>query len=565
MRRLPIGVVVAAASLVTAVLVPLARADTIYMRNGQAYEGKATQKDQKVVIEMPMGTIEVDAADVLHITPSSMPAGGAASAPLAIGRAIIPTESRRALPLDQITHPDPYLFTLMRNLSVTAAGTESYNLRQQIEQWRALSHDRKRRVSADWIAPAEFARRRQLYVKTIKEADDLARKIRPPATPIPGTDPNAERRKALTPALEKMDLAAKGWADPLIRTFLQGLVAYQRDDFTQSEALFRKCIDDEPLVAAFHQGRGTDQLATNHPLWALDEMLAALELRPDARELLADIQQAMKKVPGTSIKDPAYARAEKMLALYADTDKKPYSSTSVSWLMPGREWLARSESMSTPPTMPVPPYDRLVFRQALAAPIGKNTLLVDAAAVKDALEVYIRVDANTVAPAYVKRVGTSLKTPALTMIVVPGCEFNVPRILEDGNAVPAEGPITAWVVPSYAEMGSLIRKVTGKVGGAATDGSVIVNVTVLPGDSASPIFLGDGSLIGFLAAKTDIATDNGGPDRFVPLSQFSQALKQVKTATPDHSTYGRIKRSPTTRPATGEAFLVTAIVAETLE
>ena len=360
--------------------------------------------------------------------------------------------------------------------------------------------------------------------------------------------------------MEKLDLAAKTWPDPLIRDFLMGVVAYHRDDYTQADGFFRKCVDAEPFIAAFHQGRGLVLLGNDHPLWAIEELLAALSLWPDSRDLLGDIQQAMKKVPGTSIKDPIYLQAQKILALYTDLPTRTYSTGGVSWLMPGREWSQRGESL------PTPPYDRLAFRQGAAVPIAKNSLLVDAAVLKDSLEVFVRIDANTVAPAYARRTGAYGRgAPPLAILTVPGYEFDVPGTLEEGNRVAAEGTVSAVAVPFYAEMGSLSRRVTGKAGGAATDGSVIVSATLSPGESASPVFAADGTLIGFLAAKIDIAQEGGGPDRLIPVSQLSTLLKQTRAAAPDHSTYGRVKRTPSPRAAPGETFLVTAICGETLD
>jgi hypothetical protein len=550
-------------AVVIALAAALAPADTIYLRNGKTVQGKATPvKDDKMLIETPMGSYEVPAADVIQVVASSTPADANSAPAAAVERAVIPMESRRALPVDQMTNPEPIIFTLMKNLAVMAPGTETYNLRQQIEQWRSSAHDRKRKAQFEWVLPAEFARRRQLYVRTIKEAEELQRKIRPAPTP-PGGDPNVERKKAMIPVMEKLDSAARGWADPLIRDFLMGVLAYDREDFAQSESLFRKCIEAEPLVAAFHQGRAVNLLVKNHALWGLEELMAALTLRPDSRELLSEIQLAIKKVPGTSIKDPLYLEAQRVLGLYADNDKKSYASTSATWFMPdkdGRGWQVRGESL------PIPPYDRLVFRQAVGVPIGVNTLLVDASVVKDSLECFVRIDGNTMAPAWFKRLNTSGKAPALATLVVPGYEFTVPKILDDANVIPAEAPMVAHAVPAYVEMGSLIRKATGKLGGGATtDGSVVVSGTLVAGEAAAPVFVGEGALIGFLAGKTDVSADGGGPDRFIPLGPFSQVIRQLKTAIIDQGTYGRFKRTPSVRPAPGESFIVTVTFAETLE
>ena len=552
------------AALVLSLAAVLASADTIYLKGGQIHQGKVgPAKNGKVVLETSTGNVEVEANDIILVVPSSTidGAAGAASAPsgVAVDKLLIPTEGRRALPMDQMTNPEPVIFTLMRTLAVTPPGTETFNLRQQVELWRATAHDRKRKAQFEWILPAEFSRRRQLYLRTLKEGEDLFRKIRFPS-PSPGVDPNAERRRLMVPVYEKLDAAAHGWADPLLRYFLSGLSAMERDDYPQGESFFRKCLDEEPLVAAFHQGRAAAQIASGHPLWGLEELMAALQLRPDSRELISEIQQAMKKAPGTAIKDPVFVEAQRLMSLYSDNDKRSYTSSSPPWVMPGKDWPTKAQSL------PTPPYDRLVFRQAMGAPIGVNTLLVDSSLLKDSAEVYVRIDANTIAPAYFRKISASGKTPPLATLTVPGFEFTVPKIIEDPNAMPAEAPMTAHAVAAWSEMGSLVRKATGKLGGAATtDGSISVTGTLLPGEAAAPVFAGEGTLIGFLAGKTDIGADNGGPDRFIPLSQFSQILRTLKTAVPDQSMYGRLKRTPSARPAPGESFIVTGIVTETLE
>ena len=97
------------AAVVIALAAALAPADTIYLRNGKTVQGKATPvKDDKMLIETPMGSYEVPAADVIQVVASSMPAD-ANSGPAAVERAIIPMESRRALPIDQMTNPEPII------------------------------------------------------------------------------------------------------------------------------------------------------------------------------------------------------------------------------------------------------------------------------------------------------------------------------------------------------------------------------------------------------------------------------------------------------------------------
>jgi tetratricopeptide (TPR) repeat protein len=362
----------------------------------------------------------------------------------------------------------------------------------------------------------------------------------------------------------KLEAATRSWADPLIRNFLAAIVQYHQDSFPQAEALFRKCADDAPLVAAFHQGHGLTLLQMDRASQALVELLCALELQPDSRDLLQDVDRAMKKVPGAEVKNAAYLQAQKVLALYDDADKKAFPSRGISWLMPGREWTTRSESL------PTPAYDRLVFRQALGVAVGKRTLLVDAAAVKDALELYVQIDEQTVAPASMRRIsfGSSRVAPVLVPVFVGGYEFTPPTLADDANHAPSQGQVVAYALPSYPDFGSTFRKIPGQFGKPAASGTPALTVTLAPGDAAGPVFTADGAtLLGFLAGKIDPAVEGGGADAFWPLAQQGQALKQARSPSSsiDYSGYSRARRKAQTQPAQGQVFVVHAIFGEKLD
>lgn len=537
--------------------------DVVQMRDGTTYEGKATRKEKVVVIETPLGKFEVDAADVVLITPSAVREPTPSEAPAT--RPVFSVEPLRPLSAEQITHPEPLIFTLMRNLAGSGAGADSYELRQQIERWRIAAHDRKRRVQTQWLGPADFTQRRKAYAKVLKDGEDLLQKARYASS----TDPKAQadRKKAIAAAHDRLETAASGWADPVIHNFLVGVLAYHRGEFSQAEALFRKCIDEAPLVAAFHQGRALALEGLDRPLPALEEWLAALAIRPDSRDLLQDIQRAMRKTPGAKIRDPVYVRAGQALAQYSDRDKEPFTPRGINWLLPGKEWAAKDLSL------PTPTQDRLVFRQTLGVPVGKNTLLVDLAVTKDAQEFLVRIDGNTVATAWLRRIGSSYSSsktppPPLALLAVSGYEFTVPKMVEDANAMPREAQVSASSVPAYAEMGSFPRTVPGRLSPPAAGAGPTVTTTLLPGESAAPVFTADGTLIGFLAAKTDPYADGGGPDKFIPLWQAASLLKQARSATSDSYSsggYGRVRRNPTTQPAGAATYLVHVAAGETLE
>ncbi|HUT60171.1 MAG TPA: hypothetical protein VNA25_20180 [Phycisphaerae bacterium] len=548
MRRIAFCILIPVLSVVAA------QADVVYLRNGQKYEGKATTKGDKVLIETRVGTFELDAADVLHIArtpvkPEPSPATSPAGAEPGTGRPIS---------AEQATQPESVIFILMRNLAGTPPGTGSYAIRQQIERWRIAAHDRKRRVGTKWVTPDEFARRRQSYAETLKEAEELLRKVRYSSGHSQKSE--AERKRELAPAISKLQAAAGSWPDPLIRNFLSAVAQYQAGNYTQAEALFRRCAEEQPLVAAFRQGRALSLVGADRALPALAELIAAMDLRPDSRELVQSLQECMKKVPGARIKDPLFVRAQEVLSEYPDADRTGLATYGVTWLMPGKDWRVRGESL------PVPPYDRMVFRQALGVPIAKNTLLLDADVVKNAQELFVQIDSNTFTPALVRRTSMYAREaqPLLT-VSVRGYEFTPPPIA-DANYRPTDNRALAYGLVTYSEMQVSRRKLFAQLGPRDANGAVTATTTLGPGEAAGPVFAADGTLVGFMAAKTDVGADGGGPDRFIPISKAAAIIKRAASSTSSYySGFGRAKRNFKTRQVAGSLFVVHGIIGEKLE
>ena len=52
--------------------------ETVYLRDGRKLVGKVTREGQKLKVEMALGTVLVDAADVIYIAPTDAPTQPAA-------------------------------------------------------------------------------------------------------------------------------------------------------------------------------------------------------------------------------------------------------------------------------------------------------------------------------------------------------------------------------------------------------------------------------------------------------------------------------------------------------
>ena len=640
----------------------VAIADVAYMSDGKVYRGKITRQGDNIRIETAYGTVEVPAANVVHITASaeeqpaaptaSAPAGpatrpsaqtrpakvppgwspkgpasrgaGVAPAPVApapvgpapVGPAPVtpaPVTSRPALPapttgpaaaqadatfdlpvmpvlkqfsIDRANDPDPVVFMLMRNLSAAAAGGDSFEFRKQLERWQGLSHDRRRKLDAEWISPADYARHRKVFESYLAEAKEAEREVRKriaavAAMPTYATeeriDPRTGRRTLVRvqvrrpaapkqpdhlhgEAIAKLRLAAKSWPDPLLRNFLMAIVDYKARDYLQAEGMLRQCCAEAPRVAGFYQAYGMVMQELHAPTRALGAYARVLQLESDSREAIAMLQEAMQKVPGSRIRDPGYIDAQRLLAQY-DTIPAPYGpsgiSKSTTWLMPGKTWRSNEDSL------PIPAYDRLVFRQAVGVPIGQRTLLVDEEALKDAVEVFVRIDDRTIAPADVRNTGYGTKKgPGLSAVNVEGYTFT--SVASDEKIALAKGQgVVLHGLGIYEMMGLEVRRVPAQVESAGQDPAVKLSCWLAPGEGAGPVLTPDGQLVGFLAGKTDVKVEGGGPDRFIPLSEISNLIDRAKRSTSSSPAFGaRARRKVAPKAADGKFFVVYVTVAE---
>jgi len=585
-----------------------AASDVVTTITGDTYKGKVIKRDGKVIVDTANGEVVLKAAQVIHIARSGPVAAQTQPEPTTqpvttllpiIGPDIKPPvlgAAGEAVTLANLTHPEPIVYLYMRGLAVTPPGAESVSMRKQIQLWRAHAHDRRRKAGLSWLTPKEFLRHRENYEKLLREAEDLMKNAGkgfvPPKSYTGRTSSDrrythrttrnrqrerekralAEKRiEALRKAYEKanretavakMREAATTWADPLIRNFLTAIADLWAKNYMRADGFFNHCIRSAPRVAAFHQGLGYAKSKQGRHLESLGAFLKVLALRPDSSEAAAMVREAMKRVPGHQIKSETYLRARETMQHYAKpTRRTTYSTQRVEWLMPGKKTWQTSLV-----TLPVPTYDRLTFRQAVAVAVGKHALLVDRETVNGALELFVRVDPNTVVRAQPGRsssYGRTVKPPVAAIISIRGYEFTPVAAAPDTKFDPDQA-CSAYAMALHQQMGSEVRKVDGKLRPGKDGAGATLSMQLLAGESASPVLTEDGKLVGFLAARCDVKTDNGGPHKLVPLAELANLLKRARTLRPYRSS-SRIQREIVPHAVTGRTFPVYATFAETLD
>jgi len=536
-----------------------ARGDVVYLRSGKTHEGKVTRAGAKVHIRTGDGKrITVAAKDVVHIaTGSDAVDVQPTPAPKQRGPTLGPTPA----PIDpeKLTQPESFVFLYERVLAGTPDGSKA-DLAQMLKRWRSAAHDRKRKVGLRWLGPDDFIRRREIFDKTHEEARDLFRKAS-----RRGTSPKdrANRNRYRMAARTQYRIAAKAWTDPLLRAFLLGIVELETGSKASAEKLFRKCRTTAPLVAAFHQGHAMALLTLKRPSDALAAYNEVLRLEPESRDAAELVRDTMKRVPGSQTSHAPYLRAKKLLAERTRGRRRSSSRRGTTWLLPGKDVAARDSSL------PILPYDRLVFRQAVGVPVRENTLVVDAKALAGALAAYVQIG-PTLVPAETPRAYRSRRAPdqPIASLTVPGYSFTPAKLpkLDDKDAkdtlpaAPSAGD-RFYSVGLFAEMGSVLRE--GRFEQEADDAAGApgkLTGGLIAGESTAPVLDESGRLIGFLAGKTNPAAAGGGDGKFIPLTKLKDVLSRLRRSRRWGSSRSKTKAEPTA--AEGKVFLVSIITAE---
>jgi len=571
---------VIASMAVVCVVVSACLADVVYLKNGKSYEGQAERVGNVVRIRMKLGTIEVPADEVVHIAegaaapeeppaPQRQPASAPSDpASTSVGRLVVTFD------ISEVSMPESPGFILMRRDAPLS----------QVEPYRNMAHERKRRAGGKWMAPSEFIQRRGVYEKYAKEGEEYLRQ----AAGIYGNTGKArlERAKSLQMAHARFRMAARAWPDPLTRDFLLGVTELNAGRHAQAETFFRRCCQEAPRVAAFYQGRGMALQQLDRPLDATAALTAAARLSGSTRgEILDHLQDAMKQVKGTETDRPEFTAARDLLkdlgldkpaAAGSTVRPSSYGSASTRWYLPTGTKSARENSL------PPMDFDRLYFKQAVGLPVGPHALLVDASILEGASEVFVRIDEKTVVRAQSQRMNsTRPRQSPVALVQVPMYVFEPVETVTGEekqafagyNPSPKTQPATdaapkiaqgmkaiAYGLNVLEEMGSQMRLVDVGVKSYSAEGALEISGELAPGESAAPVLSEDGKLLCFLAARTDIRADEGGPHRVIPISEIAGQIRSGSRAS-GPQTFGRAK-NVTTRPAPGKAFLVYTTFAE---
>ena len=457
---------------------------------------------------------------------------------------------------------------LMRNAAVPG-GLLLVDTQRQIDQWRSLAHERRRRVLSQWLTPKDFVKKREAYRKLLdeaKEARRTARKNKRKYSSGSSGYPSAGGARTspdLLPGavVSKLQQAASTWGDPTVRAFLNAALQYKTKNYTRAATLFRTCCAEAPRVAAYWQGYGLCLAELRQHKLALASYVEVVRLRPDSRDAVQMLYQGMGALPGGLTSTPVYQEAERLLAEYEPSSYRvKYSSgtslyrRTVTWLMPGKTWRGATDSL------PVPPFDRLAFRQGLGVPVANTTLLVDAECVRGAVEIFVQLAPNLVVPAKVSRTSSYRRRKEaavpLTPITVQGFSFTpVPLANDAANKATAGQKVVAYALGLYEEMGWRPKPIPGQVKAVSCRGATHIK-------KRWPVLTQNGALLGFLAGKTDVKANGGGKDAFIPPSAIEALSKKATRGSRSYGGYSSAKRKVVPIVVPSKVFLVYAIKTE---
>jgi len=551
----------AGATVLAVLLLALAAAgDTLYMRDGRTLVGKVLRTaDGKITVKMAHGTIDVPEADVIYVA-----RGPVASAPAPSPGDTDPTKVKVRLKpratwnVNETTLPEPIVFMQARQLELIGPDPAAEIIRRQLAQWRIVAHEGKRKCGSAWLTRDDQRRRRAAYEEKSREAARLI--VRGKYLTARTPEQKAQKQKMRQEAIRAMVDAVKAWPDLRMRDFLAATVDLEADAYTKAELRFRRCIDAQPLVAAFHQGRGMALMGMKHPLRALAEFVACLQLRDDDAEAAYLVEDAMKDVPGAKVSDPIYVRAKDLLARYDMRKRTATTTRSVAWLLPGRIRRIYNNAMVTPE------YDRIVCRQALAIPVTANgALLADRNALDGALQVYLEAPDGSFLPAEAVRGYSYTKSDLpLRAVQVFGATFT-PIDMERPAACKPGQTVTIQAVNLYRQMGTAIRTGEAKVK-AVSDAGATFTETLLPGEAVGAVFAGQ-DFAGFLSARTDPAAKGCGASTMVNPKDLAELMKRTKRSLESRSRYRRygsltLKKDAKPKPIEGRTFRLHILAGE---
>lgn len=540
-------------------LAAIATAETVYLNDGREIEGDVTREGQQVIITKPNGeTVRVAESSVLYISGTTQPAATPAHDAKTTEE---PTESfapTATIVLDNAVMPETYVWTYMRR-----------NQPDTADHYRRRVQDKQRKIGSQWYDPEDFVRRRKTYSDALLEGSRILEKaatldIDARDTRTRTRNLRAYRRLRAT-GTRKLHDAASHWADPLLRRFLLGVAELHAEDYRAAILQFQNCLREAPHLAAFYQGLGLAQLGEGQHLDALESLTTVLKLRPETPEAAQLLRTAVEAVPGQYINSKAFIEAKTLLEKFPDEeeDGRRGRHDKIEWLLP-----SDVEGVSLH-SLPVLEVDRYVMKQALAVPVGPQTLLTDVAALQGALRAYVELDADKVVPLALPRRWDDAAAPAV-LVNAPLATFT-PLVdadnIEDGNLPTPPEPgesVNVHGMNVLMEMGSEPRLFATTVKlelspEADQVGQYALEAGLAPGEATAPVFDDQQKFVGLLAGKTDTDPANF-THRFYTLADLADIIEDVKPPR-------RSRRDPQLEPvkATGIVFKIIAIHGERFE
>lgn len=542
-----------------------ASADVVALKNGKRYTGKVISQGDTIKIKVDYAVLEFPKSEVLVVAIDEATAGDEEPIPADSAEPSTtapPAEDLSAAePLGtQVSRPEPLVFYYQRGLAAATSAAEKVTLRKQLRKWQAAAHDRKRKVGPRWSTPAEFVRARKAYKDLLDQAEDFLGKARRRTFGDRDEKITSEQRKALMHAHRLLDKAAASWEDPLLRGFLLGVADYQKGRYGPAETHFRTAAEQAPHVAMFHQGRALALLGLERYDDAIAALGRTLDLRPDSKECIQLVREAMKRIPGAKIRKESFQELRKRLARYEKGRGGRFSWERLEWLAPDDEWRSQEGSL------PEPEFDRLDFRQCIGVPVGPQSLLVDAQAVGDAAAVCVLIDGQRIATARTRRsYGSRGSTDKAVLLTVPGWRFTpLSAIPAEGDKLPEKLTARAASLPLYrqtAEEPLELTAVVNTLDRGAIEARVPAGYTgaVLVSTEETP------RVVGFLAGRTNVLDEDGGAGEFVPVAELEKLISRAQRASRYSGRLRTLKDDAEPQTAEGHRFVVIATVPETFK
>ncbi len=542
-----------------------ALADIVYLDDGRSFDGNVTRSDGKVSVETSKGIKVFDEKQVLYIAKGKTKSRQIKTSPLPAELLFPPLVRHKSFAIERASRPEPIIFYLMRKIAASPSSQTSASLKSQLKRWRIVAHDKKRNAGRGrWTPPEQFLRRRHIFqlkveeaTELLKEAKQIKKKARKPNKSITTTEYRKQQQME-SQGWKQISQAAGYWPDLQGRMFLKAVASFNTEDFAKANSLSSQCVKLAPYVAAFSQLHGMTLMELNRPADALFPLTRAMQLEPSATAYSL-LTTAMEKTAGSRMESPGFLVAARTVRDYKATGSRTrqvaFGAKGFQWLIPGKALKAETDSL------PILPYDRLDYNQSIAVPVGPSTLLVDENLIKNATEIYVRIDGDTVVPATaVKgRTRNSKKAgppPPLALLTVKGCVFT-PLDVAATDSLQAKMGVNGYGLNYWYEMGAKARAFSATLTPGEQENAFKLSAGLDPGEASGPILNNDGQLVGFLAGKTDPMADMGGENRLILSDELEGLIKRGQKKPRKSS-----KVQP--RKVAGKFFVVHAISTETL-